>query len=326
MGEFELLARLRELLPPHSSRVRVGIGDDAAVSVPEGATATSVDAIVEGVHFRREQQELPEIGRRGLAAALSDLAAMGAVPGEAYVTLGVPPDLDEEGCLAIFAGIAGLAAETGTTLAGGDLTRSAVLSIGFTVVGHAEAPERLVTRAGARPGDRLVLTGELGGAAAGLLLLEHPELAEGLDGEISGLLRQRLHRPTPRIAEGLALAGAGARSMIDLSDGLGADARHVATASGVQLRIEVESVPLSTGVAEVGRAAGEDPLRLAAAGGEDYELLASIAPERLEEAVDAVGATGTSLAAIGEVVAGEGVELRLPEGRRLEPDGFDQLR
>jgi thiamine-monophosphate kinase len=278
------------------------------------------------VHFRREQQPLPEIGKRGLAAALSDLAAMGAAPGEAYVTLGVPPDLDEEGCLAIFDGVAGLAAETGTTLAGGDLTRSPVLSIGFTVVGHAEAAERLVSRAGAQPGDRLVLTGELGGAAAGLLLLERPELAEALDGEIAELLRGRLRRPIPRIAEGLALAGAGARSMIDLSDGLGADAGHVASVSDVQLRIDVESVPLSPGVADVGRAAGEDPLRLATAGGEDYELLASVPAERLEEAVEAVGAAGTSLTAIGEVAAGEGVELRLPGGRRLEPGGFDQLR
>jgi thiamine-monophosphate kinase len=325
MGEFELLARLRERLPSHSSRVRVGMGDDAAVSVPGGATATSVDAVVEGVHFRREQQELPEIGRRGLAAALSDLAAMGAAPGEAYVILGVPPDLDEEGCLAIFDGIAGLAAETGTTLAGGDVTRSPVLSIGFTVVGHAEAAERLVSRGGARAGDRLVLTGELGGAAAGLLLLERPELAEAADGQAATQLRERLLRPTPRIAEGIALAGAGARSMIDLSDGLGADAGHVADASGVQLRIDVESLPLSPGVVELADAAGEDPLRLATAAGEDYELLASVPAERLDEAVEAVGAAGTSLTAIGEVAAGEGVELRLPGGRRLEPGGFDQL-
>jgi thiamine-monophosphate kinase len=326
MGEFELLARLRERLPPVGPRVRLGMGDDAAVTVPEGATATSVDAIVEGVHFRREQQSLPEIGRRGLAAALSDLAAMGAAPGEAYVVLGVPSDLDEKGCLAIFDGIAALAAETGTSLAGGDVTRSPVLSIAFTVVGHAEAPERLVGRGGARPGDRLVLTGKLGGAAAGLLLLERPELGEAVDGEIAVQLRERVLRPTPRIAEGLALAGAGAGSMIDLSDGLGADAGHVAAASGVGMLIEVAALPLSAGVAEVADAAGEDPLRLATGGGEDYELLASVPAERVEQAIDAVGAAGTPLVMVGEVVDGVGVELRLPDGRRLEPSGFDQLR
>jgi thiamine-monophosphate kinase len=326
MGEFELLARMRERLPPAGPRVRLGMGDDAAVTVPGGATATSVDAIVEGVHFRREQQSLAEIGRRGLAAALSDLAAMGAGPGEAYAILGVPPDLDEEECLAIFDGVVGLAAETGTTLAGGDVTRSPVLSIAFTVVGHADAPERLVGRGGALPGDRLVLTGELGGAAAGLLLLERPELGEALDAELVRQLRERLLRPTPRIAEGLALAGTGARAMIDLSDGLGADAGHVAAASGVLMLIELTALPLSPGVAEVAEAAGEDPLRLATGGGEDYELLASVPAERLEQAIDAVGAAGTPLVAIGEVGDGEGVELRLPGGRRLEPSGFDQLR
>ena len=153
MGEFELLARVRERLPPAGARVRVGMGDDAAVTVPGGATATSVDAIVEGVHFRRGQASLRQIGRKALATALSDLAAMGAEPGEAYVVLGVPADLDEDGCLELLDGIAALAAETGTTLAGGDVTRAPALFVAITVVGHAPRPELFVGRAGARPGD-----------------------------------------------------------------------------------------------------------------------------------------------------------------------------
>jgi thiamine-monophosphate kinase len=171
MGEFELLARIQERLPADGPRIHLGSGDDAAVTVPSGATATSVDALVEGVHFRRDQATLAQIGHKALATALSDLAAMGAEAGEAYVVLGVPPDLDEDGCLELLDGMAALAAATGTTLAGGDLSRAAELFLAVTVVGHAPEAFSLVDRAGARPGDALVLTGEIGAAAAGLQLL-----------------------------------------------------------------------------------------------------------------------------------------------------------
>jgi thiamine-monophosphate kinase len=326
MGEFELLARLRERLPPAGRRVLVGSGDDAAVTVPGGATATSIDALVDGIHFRRETATLTEIGRKALASALSDLAAMGAEAGEAYVAVGVPPDLDEERCLELFDGIAALAAATATTLAGGDLTRSPVLSLAVTVVGHAAAPAALVTRAGAKPGDALVLTGEIGAAAAGLLLLERPELGASVDAATAARLRGRQLDPTPRLAAGQALATAGARAMIDLSDGLGGDVRHLAHAGGVGLRIDAGNLPLAAGVAEIATAAGRDPLELAVTGGEDYELLAALAPERLPGALRAVAATGEAgLRRIGEVTAGGGVEIRRPGGEILAPTGFDQL-
>jgi thiamine-monophosphate kinase len=300
MGEFELLARIRERLPEPGSRVRLGSGDDAAVVVPGGATATSVDALVDGVHFRRAWSSLKQIGGKALGAALSDLAAMGAEPGEAYVVLGVPADLDEDGCLELLDGIAKVAAETGTTLAGGDVTRAPVLTLSITVVGHAPSAGDFVRRAGARAGDALVVTGELGGAAAGLLSLEAKE-------ERPELIA-RLLEPKPRLAEGRMLAKAGATAMIDLSDGLGGDANHLAQASGVGLRIDATALPLADGVTD---------LTVAVSGGEDYELLATIPPDRIA----AIPATR-----IGEVVAGEGVEIRLPGGGLLEPTGFDQLR
>jgi thiamine-monophosphate kinase len=326
MGEFELLARVRERLPPLGGGVRVGSGDDAAITVPGGATATSVDALVEGVHFRRDQAALAQIGRKALAVALSDLAAMGAGPGEAYVVLGVPPDLDEDGCLELLDGMLGLAAATGTTLAGGDVTRAAELVLAVTVVGHAAAPELLVTRSGARPGDALVLTGELGGAAAGLLLLERPELASALPAETVKRARTRQLEPRPRLNAGRALAEAGATAMIDLSDGLGGDAVRLSECSAASLTIDADALPLADGVAEVAAAAGLDPLRLATSGGEDYELLAALPPGRLDDAAAAVEeARETSLIRIGEVGEGEGIEIRLPDGRLLEPEGFDQL-
>ncbi len=326
MGEFELLAKLRERLPAPGPRVRIGSGDDAAVTVPGGATATSVDAIVDGVHFRRAQTELEAIGQKALATALSDLAAMGAEAGEAYVYLGLPHDLGEDEALRLLDGMAALAAETGTTLAGGDLTRAPALTLAVTVVGHAAAAEQLVARAGARPGDVLVLTGELGGAAAGLLTLERPELAAGVPEETAALLRRRQLQPRPRLRAGRALATAGATAMIDLSDGLGADAGHLAAASGVGLRFEAAALPLAKGVAEIALAAGRDPLELAAGGGEDYELLAALPAERLEQASSAIGeAAETVLTPVGEAIAGAGVEIRLPGGGSLSPSGFDQL-
>jgi thiamine-monophosphate kinase len=257
---------------------------------------------------------------------------MGAEPGEAYVFLGVPPDLDEDGCLELLDGMLALAAATGTTLAGGDVSRAPVLTVATTVVGHTATPEDFVTRAGARPGDVLAVTGELGGAAAGLLLLERSgewSIDDPIGGKSDhsnvGTLIARQLTPQPRLLAGRALALAGATAMIDLSDGLAGDARHLARASGVSLRIDAPAMPLAAGVAAVAEANGRDPLELAASGGEDYELLVALPPERLDPAAAAVAETGTVLTPVGEVVAGEGVEIRRPGGEPLKATGFDQL-
>ncbi|HEY7950932.1 MAG TPA: thiamine-phosphate kinase [Solirubrobacterales bacterium] len=313
MGEFELLARIRERLPAAGPRIHLGSGDDAAVTVPGGATATSVDALVDGVHFRREDATPAQIGHKALATALSDLAAMGAEPGEAYVVLGVPADYGEDECLELLDGMLALASVTDTDLAGGDLTRAAQLFLAITVVGHAPDAEALIHRAGARVGDALVITDEIGAAAAGLLPDAPAEL------------RARQLEPQPRLGAGRALALAGATAMIDLSDGLGGDARHLAESSGVALRIDAGAIPFAPGSKESMAAAGRDPWELLG-GGEDYELLASLPPEQLEAATEAVRvAEGIALTKIGEAVAGSGVEIRLPGGRLVEPGGFDQL-
>ncbi|HTT95119.1 MAG TPA: thiamine-phosphate kinase [Solirubrobacterales bacterium] len=352
MGEFELLAALRGRLPEPGPRVRLGSGDDAAITVPGGATATSVDALVEGVHFRRETATLRQIGRKALSTALSDLAAMGAEPGEAYVVLGAPEDMDEEELLELGEGMAAVARETGTTIAGGDVSRAPALTLAVTVVGHAPHPEGLVTRAGARPGDALVVTGELGAAAAGLLMLEdtgltakafgaaepleagdpRPERSSGrrLDVASADALRRRQLDPTPRLAAGQALAAAGATAMIDISDGLAGDAGHVAAASEALLVIDAAELPIAVGVDAVAAAAGRDPLELAIAGGEDYELLAALPPDAVDRAREALAATATPLTVIGKVEAAEGAriraEVRLPGGEAVPSRGYDQLR
>jgi thiamine-monophosphate kinase len=170
------------------------------------------------------------------------------------------------------------------------------------------------------------VTGELGGAAAGLILLERPDLADGLERELAEELRRRQLEPSPRLGAGKALAASGATAMIDLSDGLGGDAQNVARASGVGLVIELDAVPAQAGVDEVAAAADFDRWDLVTAGGEDYELLATLPPERLAGARTAVGEAGGSLTAIGEVVEGGGVSLRHADGSLREASGFDQLR
>ncbi len=327
VSEFELIARLRAVVEgPQvtSDRVRVGSGDDAAVTVPAGATATSVDSLVEGVHFRRETFPLSSVGHKAMAAALSDLAAMGAEAGEAYVQLGVPPDLDAAGAEELAGGLGRCAAANGALVLGGDISRAPVLWVGVTVVGHSSSAHDLVGREGAQPGDVVVVTGELGGAGAGLLLLEHPEL-EGAPQKGAGeALRRRQLEPEPRLAAGRALAGAGARAMIDLSDGLAGDAAHLATAGRVRLVVDLERLPVADGVADLAAATDQDALVLAASAGEDYELLAAVPADRVGAATAAVEATGTSLTPIGEVRRGAGLVLN-EDGEERRIEGFDQL-
>jgi thiamine-monophosphate kinase len=327
-SEFELIARIAERLRTGAEgddRVALGIGDDAAVTVPEGASVLSVDAVVDGVHFRRDTAPLRSVGWKALATTLSDLAAMGASARHALVVLGVPPDLDLDGCLELYDGLEQVARDTETTLLGGDVTRAPALFVTVTAVGELSSPGQAVRRDGGRPGDVLAVTGELGGAAAGLLLLESPDVAGSLASDATAALRARHLEPRHRLEAGAALAGAGATAMVDLSDGLGADCGHLAAASGVRAEIDLARVPVQAAVSEVATAAGRDVLDLVAGGGEDYELLAALSADRVDEAVAAVARAGAALTMIGELSEGEGAGLRDASGRLCDAAGFDHL-
>ena len=329
-SEFDLIDLFRERIEaagaPTGDRLAVASGDDAAVSVPGGATATSVDAIVDGVHFRRLTHSPEAIGAKALAVALSDLAAMGAEPGEAYVQVGLPGDIAEDDLREMADGLGAVAAASRVAVAGGDVVSSPVLFLAITVVGHAPDAQSFVSRAGACPGDSLVLAGRLGGAAAGLLLLERSELADAVDASTRGFLVDRQTRPTALIDAGITLAASGASAMIDVSDGLGADAGHIARASGVRLEIDLPADAIHQGVNEVALAAGLDPADLAVSGGEDYALLAAIPRARLDGALEALAGTSDDPVVVGRVETGEGVILRGPTGREVSGGGFDQVR
>jgi len=323
VAELELIATIQRALGTPGARVVRASGDDAAVVRARPFAVTSIDTVAEGVHFDLATSSPAEVGHKALATALSDLAAMGAEPGEAYVSLALPAGFADGDALELTRGMAELAAATATTIAGGDVVRASSLTIAVAVTGWADAKDDLVGRDGARPADVVGVTGELGGAGGWLALVAASADAPAFEARTTDALRERHHRPRPRLAAGRALALAGATAMIDLSDGLATDGRHLAAASGVALEVDPELLPIAAGVAEAAAAAGRDPRELAIGAGEDYELLFTIPADRWEAAV---AAADVPLTRLGRALDGEGLRFTGPDAANLDAvRGYEHL-
>jgi thiamine-monophosphate kinase len=302
--ESELIEQLESTFRSSSPRVIRGIGDDAAVVRGAEYAVVSVDAMVDGVHFRSEQLSAAEIGHRALAGALSDLAAMGAGADEAYLVLGLPPGTEPETALSLARAARQLADQHDVAIAGGDVTESPCLTVSVTVVGWTSDPGELVGRDGARVGDRVAVTGTLGGAGAGLALLDQSSPPQELPATVVDALHQRYARPQPRLVEGRLLAQHGATSMIDISDGLAHDAAELARRSGVRIELSLASLPVAQGVEVLARRLGADHRSFAATSGDDYELCASVPPVAAKRLQAAWPTATSSLTWVGTVVEG----------------------
>jgi thiamine-monophosphate kinase len=311
-SEQTRIALLRAALGRRAdARVLVGIGDDAAVLAPGADPLVwTVDAQVEGVHFRRELLSLGDLGYRATMAAASDLAAMGASPLGLLAALVLPPWVSDADLEELAAGQREAAEALGTAVIGGNLARGTELSITTTALGAAARP---LTRAGARAGDAVWMAGPVGLAAAGLALLIRGDV---VDARSPAVLAWR--RPRARIGEGLAAAVL-ARAAVDVSDGLAQDVGHLARASGVRVVLD-EAALVGPELVAAAAALGREPLGLALEGGEDYALVVALsAGDALE-----------GFTRVGEVTAPEGparVALRRRDGAvaALEERGFDHF-
>jgi len=309
VNEFDVVRRLSGLLPPAPEDVVVPIGDDCAVVMAGGkAWAAASDMLVAGRHFKG--WAAPEdVGYKAVAVNVSDVAAMGGTPRFVLVSGAAP---DPETALGVFGGVAEACGEFNVYPIGGDTTRADALTVDVAILGELEAEP--VLRSGARPGHLLAVTGELGASAAGLLALE-----EGREG--FGRLKARHLRPRPRVGAGKAAARLGAGAMIDLSDGLASDVRHVCEGSGVGCAVDLDRLPLSDDTRELAASLGRDATGLAATGGEDYELLVS-APERILQVL--AETAGVPVTIVGEVTP-SGIRFRRG-GRTVDGlAGFDHF-
>ena len=317
-SEFDLIARYFSRTPVSRADVVLGVGDDCALlEVPSGhQLAVSIDTLVEGTHFARDADP-HALGHKALAVNLSDLAAMGAEPAWATLALTLPT-ADEDWVEAFAAGFLGLAEAHGVQLVGGDTTRGP-RSVTVQVHGFVE-PGRALRRDGARPGDLVYVTGTLGDA--GLALLAQQGLFVGL-GTVAGL-RERLDRPTPRLAEGRALVGV-ASAAIDVSDGLAADLGHVCAASGVGATLYLDRLPCSTAVRTYVAEAGDWSVPMAA--GDDYELCVTVPADRQAEVEALAAGLVAGLHWVGVIERTPGIRLVQPDGSMLDhaPRGYDHF-
>ncbi|MGZ4632612.1 MAG: thiamine-phosphate kinase [Actinomycetes bacterium] len=300
LGEFALISAITQRLG--TSTAVLGPGDDAAVvAAPDGRVVASTDVLVEGRHFRRVWSSASDVGHRAAAANLADIAAMGAVPTALLIGLAAPADLPTEWVLELADGLREECAFVGASVVGGDVVRSDTLVVSVTALGDLEGRDP-VTRSGARPGDLVAVAGRLGWAAAGLAVLTRGFRSPRV-------LVDALRRPAPPYAEGPRAAALGATAMVDVSDGLVSDLRHVAEASGVALVLSSDAFHVPQEFRDTARALNADPMAWLLAGGDDHALAATFPPDvDLPMAWSVVGRVedGEGLLVDGEPYVGAG--------------------
>jgi thiamine-monophosphate kinase len=333
-GEFELIALLTRGLPSHSDVIS-GVGDDCAILDTGGnrLLLATCDSQVEGVHFTFQASSPEDIGRKALAINISDIAAMGGEPRYALISLILPLRQSLEILERVYAGLRQEAEQFAIAIVGGNISgagKGEQLVIDITLLGSIERGHALM-RSGARIGDILFVTGSLGGSAAGLYTILHPDNA--YPSEAREALRSVYRVPRPRVREGRILSQLGPKTvtaMIDISDGLSGDLQHLCERSNVGALIDIRQLPLSQELCKIASASTHDPFDWALHGGEDYELLFSVSPGKEDFVIEAVqSATGTSITAIGKLCAAEdGIKLVWPGGQEepLAPRSWDHLR
>jgi thiamine-monophosphate kinase len=326
-GERAVIERIRQRLPPAPAALVVGIGDDAAVARPDrGALQVlTTDALVEGVHFDRRFSTPADIGSKALAVNVSDIAAMGGAPRLALLSLMLPAETTLEMVDGLIDGLIAMAAASGVTLAGGNLTRTpGPLVIDVTVVGSVK-PRKILRRGGGRAGDAVYVTGEIGAAAAGLgWLRAHADTPCLPDDAALAACVMRHRRPEPRTRIGSLLGrNRAANACMDLSDGLADAVAEVAAASGTGALIDAALLPIHPGARAWFTSAGLDPVAAALSGGDDYELLFTV-PKRRRGRLRAVirEGRGVTVTRIGELTADREVALVRDGVREPLPAGF----
>jgi len=327
MKEFELIELLTRGVDRSAADLAAGVGDDCAVIAgPAGRQwLVTTDLLVEGVHFNLDYTDLATLGRKALSVNLSDIAAMGGVPRFWLSSVAIPQKVGPDGAGALYRGMRGIADEHGALLIGGDTSASDKgLLISVTAVGECAAG-RAILRSGAKTGDAIYVTGELGGSALGLLLQKN-----GMkDGDASRFIR-RHNDPAVRVKEARLLSAGGAiTSMIDVSDGLMADLGHIADASGAGFEINAWRVSADPSLPALAAQLKADPMDLILAGGEDYELAFTVAESRaLEFERETVPGTGLSVTRIGTILRDRAVRrAKLADGSEvvMKMAGFDHF-
>ena len=337
LGEFGLIERIRHALPPPGHNVLVGIGDDVAILRGEADRVwlATCDVQMEGAHFIRGAIAPHDLGRKALAINLSDIAAAGGTPRFALVSLGLPKDLEVDFVDELYAGLRAEAESFGVDIVGGNISRSR-LGVFVDIFLLGDAPrENILLRSGAHVGDKILVTGTLGDAAAGVALLLDNKLST--TDAYTAIARSRRDTPTPRVHEGQLVGAAhaahaahAATAMIDVSDGLASDLIHLCEKSAVGARLFAKDLPVSDENRALAAIAHGNEYYFALHGGEDYELLFTAPPTQADVlAAQIAHATGTRVSIIGEVIAASnGRQLVLPDGSQisLEAHGWDHFK